>query len=129
MPPKKEQKTDKPRRRVLQFQDLEPGIRRHIIEFLQPPIAQQQSLRSRYESFANARNTRRAMEQMEDDPMFVDMAKREEKALKSHYHKLLEKTTKVPGIHETYGYFWDEKRPFPDQEGGAGGGGAGPITT
>lgn len=122
MPPKKVKQEKRAK-----FQDVPPEVRAGITEYLQPPVAEQQSLRTRYQTMANDRNFRKEFETMEDDPMLIDMAKRQEQASRSHYHRQLERVTKTPGIWETYRYFWDESKPFPDQPGGSGG--SGPITT
>ena len=115
------------RRRITQFQDLEPALRREIVSYLQPTPSQQQGLRILFEEKAEWTHLRKEAEQLSTNRPIVQATKNQEKAAKTRYQHRLEQVMKMPGIHETYRYFWDESKPFPDQDGGDGGGA--PLTT
>lgn len=115
------------RRRVTQFQDLEPGLRREIVSYLQPTPLQQDSLRVLFEARAEATHLRKEAEELSTNRPIIQSTKNQEKAAQTRYKTKLEEVTKAPGIYETYRYFWDDSFPYPDQAGGGGGGY--PITT
>jgi hypothetical protein len=120
---------DKKRRRKTQFQDLEPGIRKDIVEYLQPTVTQQANLKAQYAVMAGDRNALKEFEEMGDDPMFTDIVRRQYERSKSWYHKTLERIASAPGKWEMYRYFWDDSKPFPDQGPNPPAGGSGPLTT
>ena len=128
MTDKNTDKEPKRRRRMTQFQDVPPAVRRTVTEFLQPTVMQQATLRSSHSMMATDRKILNELKQAEDDPLFQEMVQRQLNISTSHYHTNLQKYTKTPGIWETYRYFWDDSKPFPDQ-GPNTGGGQGPITT
>lgn len=115
------------RRRVTHFQDLEPGIRREIVSYLQPTPLQQHSLRVLFEERAEMTQLRKEAEQLSVNRPIIQSTKNHEEAAKTRYKTKLEEVTKAPGIYETYRYFWDDSFPYPDQAGGGGGGY--PLTT
>lgn len=115
------------RRRITQFQDLEPSLRREIVSYLQPTPLQQHGLRVLFEDMAEMTQLRKEAEELSVNRPIIQSTKNHEKAAKTRYQKRLEEVTKTPGIWETYRYFWDETKPFPDQDGGGGGGY--PLTT
>lgn len=122
----KEKQPPKPRRRRTQFQDIPPETRRTVTEYLQPPTQEQGMLRHRYLTMRNDEEFAKQWAELDDDPMTRNVAERQARTSRSRYHQLLEKLTKTPGIWETYRYFWDSSKPFPDQR--PGGGGYGPDT-
>jgi hypothetical protein len=127
MPPKKDLPLK--RRRRTQFQDLEPAIRREIISYLQPTYAQQYSLGVLYETKAELSMLRRQAESLAHRPIYQKLLTHEKEETEAYKAKLKE-VTKTPGIWETYRYFWDDSKPFPDQGSGPGSGGqTGPITS
>lgn len=115
------------RRRVTQFQDLEPGIRREIVSYLQPTPLQQHGLRVLFENKTEATQLRKEAEELSTNRPIIQSTKNQEQAAKTRYRTRLQEVTKAPGIYETYRYFWDDSFPYPDQAGGGGGGY--PITT
>lgn len=115
------------RRRVTQFQDLEPGIRREIVSYLQPTPLQQHGLRVLFENKTEATQLRKEAEELSTNRPIIQSTKNQEQAAKTRYRTRLQEVTKAPGIYETYRYFWDDSFPYPDQDGGGGGGY--PITT
>lgn len=121
MPPKKQKPDNK-----LNLQDLPRSVRMRITEFLQPSYRQQNQLSSQYREWKNDELMRRTMEELGwvDD---VQTYKEMEEQNKAKYKDSLTKFTKAPGIYETYQYFWDDEYPWPDQDGGTGGGR--PITS
>lgn len=127
MSDKNTDKAPKRRRRITQLQDVPPEARRRIVEYLQPTPLQQAELRSSHAIMAGDRNILNELKQAEDDPMFQDIVQRQLNISTSHYKRAVEQYTKAPGIWESYRYFWDDSKPYPDQPGGTGGGG--PITT
>lgn len=126
MPPKKDDKT---KRRKTQFQDLEPGIRKEIVEYLQPTTRQQANLRAQYAVMAGDRKALKEFQEAEDDPIFTDFVKRQYERSRSWYHKRLAELSSAPGKWEMYRYFWDDSKPFPDQGPHPPSGGSGPLTT
>ncbi len=129
MPPKK-QKTEP---KKIGFQDLDPGLRHEIVEYLQPTNLQQADLRARYMMMAGDRQALKEFIDEEDDPMYRDevtsFLERQAEKSKSRYHENLKRVTSAPGKWETYRYFWDDSKPYPDQGPNPGPGSGGPITT
>lgn len=122
--------TDKPGRRKTQFQDLESSIRKTITEYLQPTNMQQAGLRSAYRLMAEDRNlVKEFAAETDDDPAFLRIMKRQAERTKSRYHSQLEKAVAIPSKWETYRYFWDDSKPFPDQGPHPPPGASGPITS
>lgn len=129
MPPKK-QKTEP---KKIGFQDLDPGLRHEIVEYLQPTNMQQAELRARYMMMAGDRNALKAFSEDADDAFFgneiMGFLERQAQRSKTRYHENLERVTSAPGKWETYRYFWDDSKPYPDQGPNPGPGSGGPITT
>jgi hypothetical protein len=105
------------------------SVRKTVTEYLQPPLRDQQQLRQEYHNYRFDEEFSKVSEEL-GFTMNADFDKRQAEIKKGHYQRHLERVTKTPGIHETYNYFWDDSKPFPDQgPGGAGGWGSGPITS
>lgn len=111
------------------FQNLPEATRKRVVEYLQPPNMDQAALQAQYGRMAEYRNIINEG-WTDDDPIARQQIERMHERAKTTYQKSLERLTKVPGIHETYNYFWDDSKPFPDQrQPPPPGGGIGPITS
>jgi hypothetical protein len=121
MPPKKQKPDPK-----MKVQDLPPAIRKNVTEFLPPTYRQQDQLSAQYFQWrSDDLFAKTAADEGWTDT--AEMFEKDAKRNKAKYHQMLENFTKAPGIHETYKYFWDDDKPWPDQNGGNGGGR--PITS
>lgn len=103
-------------------QKLPSSVRRYATEFLQPTHSQQNQLRDQYSEWRTQNmfaNTLASVGWTDQERHFRQLSE----VAKTRYHELLQKYTSSGGLHETYQYFWDDEKPWPDQPGGTGGGG------
>jgi hypothetical protein len=111
MPPKKQKKSPPPKN----IKDVPAELRMRVVEFLPPNQHQQAVLTADYKFW-------REQEKVHQDAIFMNMPADYLK-MGEYYTKNAEKWYKqrrdlfmsAPSLHETYDFFWDKDRPWPDQ--------------
>jgi hypothetical protein len=121
MPPKKDKKP-KQEPKPVTWRDLPPSVRKNMVEFLQPTVKQQEDLRRSYGIYGRSRDAVKRAETLPDPtiwddirPNYLNEEREWRDTTKNWYERDKERYTRAPGIYETYKFFWDDDRPWPDQ--------------